>query len=196
MDEDLTGKEWAAQKLSDLGVMLSEEELSRMTLKEMFEYSRAQNISGEKLFEVVSGYQYEDDLPAAGMLTLEEARSLAQEKVPGEIIKLELDDDEYEMKILRDGVKFELEIHAFTGTVTEIKQDDDRDDDDKVQTGTRLTLEEARKIALDRVSGTIVDEDSDDDSYDFEIRFEGKEYEIEIHAYTGEIEEFEVDEED
>ncbi|NCC80015.1 MAG: hypothetical protein EOM07_10495, partial [Clostridia bacterium] len=177
VDEDLTGKEKAARKLSELGVTLSEEVLSRMTLKELFEYSRVQNISQEELFHIVSGYQYEDDLPEMGMLTPEEVRSIALNEVPGEIIKLELDDDEYEVKILSSGIKYELEIHAFTGTVTEIDRDDDTEDDKKEQRGTRLTLEEARKIALGRVNGTIVEEDSDDDSYDFEIRLNGKEYE-------------------
>ena len=196
VDEDLTGKEKAAKKLSELGVTLSEEELSRMTLKELFEYSRVQNISQEELFHIVSGYQYEDDLTETGMLTPDEVRSIALNEVPGEIIKLELDDDEYEVKILSGGIKYELEIHAFTGTVTEIDRDDDTEDDKKEQRGTRITLEEARKIALGRVNGTIVEEDSDDDSYDFEIRLNGKEYEIEIHAYTGAIEEYEVEDQD
>lgn len=33
----------------------------------------------------------------------------------------------------------------------------------------------------------------DDDEYEIEIKFNGKEYEIEIDIYTGKILEFEVD---
>jgi uncharacterized membrane protein YkoI len=77
--------------------------------------------------------------------------------------------------------------------------DDDDDDDDRgtsTPQKSRITVEEARRIALGRVIGTISDEDSDDDSYDFEVHHQGKEYEIEINAYTGIITEFEVDDED
>lgn len=74
---------------------------------------------------------------------------------------------------------------------------DDQDDDDKEDemepARTRLTLEEARRIALGRVNGTIMEEDTDDDSYDFEIRLNGRKYEIEVHAYTGVIEDFDVE---
>ncbi|HBT18455.1 MAG TPA: hypothetical protein DEA52_00195, partial [Clostridiaceae bacterium] len=63
-------------------------------------------------------------------------------------------------------------------------------------TRTRLTMAEARAIALAKVPGTIVDEEEDDDSFDFEIKLHGKEYELEINAYTGVIEEFEVEDDD
>ncbi|MBO1265580.1 PepSY domain-containing protein [Proteiniclasticum sp. SCR006] len=72
-------------------------------------------------------------------------------------------------------------------------QDDDDEEDEMEPARTRLTLEEARRIALGRVNGTIMEEDTDDDSYDFEIRLNGRKYEIEVHAYSGVIEDFDVE---
>jgi uncharacterized membrane protein YkoI len=195
-DDDMTGRERMIRRMSDLGVSLSDEELSRMTLKELFDYSRAADISGESLFRVVSGYMASGNTRGEGMLTEEEARAIALERVPGEIIRLELDDDdEYEVKILLDGVRYELEIDAFTGEVREADQDDD---DFTADTGTNpgISLEEARRIALEKVSGTIIEEERDDDSYDFEIVLDGRKYEIEINAATGAVEKYETDQDD
>lgn len=198
-DDDMTGRERVVQKMSDLGVSLSDEELSQMTLKELFEYSRAADISEESLFRVVSGYTTSGNTVREGMLTAEEARAIALDRVPGEIIRMELDDDdEYEVKILLDGVRYELEIDAFTGAIREVDKDDDGDDDRSEDTvrNSVISMEEARRIALEKVNGTIVKEDRDDDSYDFEIRLDGRKYEIEINAFTGAVEEFEVDDDD
>ncbi len=195
-DDDMTGRERMIRRMSDLGVSLSDEELSRMTLKELFDYSRAADISEESLFRVVSGYMASGNTRGEGMLTEEEARAIALERVPGEIIRLELDDDdEYEVKILLDGVRYELEIDAFTGEVREADQDDD---DFTADTGTNpgISLEEARRIALEKVSGTIIEEERDDDSYDFEIVLDGRKYEIEINAATGAVEKYETDQDD
>jgi len=195
-DDDMTGRERMIRRMSDLGVSLSDEELSRMTLKELFDYSRAADISEESLFRVVSGYMASGNTRGEGMLTEEEARAIALERVPGEIIRLELDDDdEYEVKILLDGVRYELEIDTFTGEVREADQDDD---DFTAETGTNpgISLEEARRIALEKVSGTIIEEERDDDSYDFEIVLDGRKYEIEINAATGAVEKYETDQDD
>ncbi|HCW72835.1 MAG TPA: hypothetical protein DHM90_02515, partial [Clostridiaceae bacterium] len=195
-DDDMTGRERMIRRMSDLGVSLSDEELSRMTLKELFDYSRAADISEESLFRVVSGYMASGNTRGEGMLTEEEARAIALERVPGEIIRMEIDDDdEYEVKILLDGVRYELEIDAFTGEVREADQDDD---DFTAETGTNpgISLEEARRIALEKVSGTIIEEERDDDSYDFEIVLDGRKYEIEINAATGAVEKYETDQDD
>ena len=79
--------------------------------------------------------------------------------------------------------------------IPEMDEDiDDQDEDDEMEPArARLTLEEARRIALGRVNGTIMEEDADDDSYDFEIRLNGRKYEIEVHAYTGVIVDFDVE---
>lgn len=211
-EDDLTGKESAIRKMTELGVSLSEEELSQMTLKELFEYSRAQNISQEELFHIISGYLYDDNSIENGMLSSEEIRAIALLKVPGEIIKIELDDGEYEVKVLSEGKRYELEIDAYTGAVTEIDSKDLDDDDKnnnrdndkkpgkkpakesvKKSDEVRLTMDEARKIALGKANGTVIEEKLDDDEYEFEIHLNGKKYEIEVHADTGVITEYEVE---
>ena len=57
----------------------------------------------------------------------------------------------------------------------------------------RISKDQARKIALDLVNGTIIEFDEDDDEYEIEIIKDGIEYEIEIDAYTGKILELEKD---
>lgn len=196
MDEtsdDTTGRERIIGKMRELGVHLSDEELSQMTLKELFEYSREENISEESLFRVVSGYVTKESTVREGMLTTEQIRSIALEKVPGEIIRMEMDDhDEYEVKILLDGVRYELKIDAFTGEVKELEEEDD-DHKERIRRNSDISLVEAREIALEKVSGTIIKEERDDDSYEFDILLDGKKYEIEINAVTGALKEFKED---
>ncbi len=196
MDEtsdDTTGRERIIGKMRELGVHLSDEELSQMSLKELFAYSREENISEESLFRVVSGYVTKESTVREGMLTTEQIRSIALEKVPGEIIRMEMDDhDEYEVKILLDGVRYELKIDAFTGEVKELEEEDD-DHKERIRRNSDISLVEARKIALEKVSGTIIKEERDDDSYEFDILLDGKKYEIEINAVTGALKEFKED---
>ncbi|SFN98904.1 PepSY domain-containing protein [Proteiniclasticum ruminis] len=199
VEQNLTGREAAVGRLNELGVSLGLAELENMTLKELLEYYRAQDLDQEEIFQVLSSYTYNSDQPKEGMISFEEAKSIALGRYPGELLKMELDDEEYEMKVLYHGVKHEIEIHAFTGAVTEVEVDDDDDDDDRgtnTPQKSRITLEEARQIALGRINGTIVEEERDDDSYDFDIRYDGKKYEIEVHAFTGVVKEVEVDDDD
>ncbi|SFN98928.1 PepSY domain-containing protein [Proteiniclasticum ruminis] len=51
----------------------------------------------------------------------------------------------------------------------------------------RITLQEARRIALERTGGRIVEEDLDEDSYEFEIHTDAEKHELEIDAFTGRI---------
>jgi uncharacterized membrane protein YkoI len=109
-------------------------------------------------------------------------------------VDFELDDDEYEVEIHANGKEYEMTIDAYTGKITEFEVDDQ---DNKsvltTQKKTRITSEQAKKIALGKVYGTIVDFELDDDEYEVEIHANGKEYEMSIDAYTGKITEFEVD---
>lgn len=82
-------------------------------------------------------------------------KKIALEKINGEIIKLELDcygDDgpEYEIEILSDGVKYEIEIDAYTGKIREFERDDDDFDDDdyKNKTTPKLQSQPAKSLTL------------------------------------------------
>lgn len=73
------------------------------------------------------------DIPAGAVLTREQALEIALEKVPGaaasDVTKLELDRDDgiqlYEVKILYNGMEYELEISAADGTVLEFECEED-----------------------------------------------------------------------
>ncbi|WP_313120887.1 PepSY domain-containing protein [Proteiniclasticum ruminis] len=52
---------------------------------------------------------------------------------------------------------------------------------------TRITIQEARRIALGRTGGRIVEEDLDEDSYEFEIHTAAEKHELEIDAFTGRV---------
>jgi uncharacterized membrane protein YkoI len=172
---------------------------------------------------------YEDDkddertVEPKEIITRADAEAIALARVNGEIIKLELDDKsddgkpEYEIHIIADGVKHELEIDAFNGTITEHEMDDDDDDhdnkDDKKTDANSISesvrvdaanqqkqiigVEGAKNIALSMVKGEIksieLEDDDDDLEYKIEIVSEGREYEIELDAYTGKVLEFESD---
>ena len=127
-------------------------------------------------------------------ITSEQAKKIALGKVYGTMVEFELDDDEYEVEIHANGKEYEMTIDAFTGEITEFEVDNQ---DDKPSSTTpkktRITREQAKKIALAKVNGKIVAFELDDDEYEVEIHTNGKEYEMTIDVYTGEITEFEVD---
>ena len=60
-----------------------------------------------------------------------------------------------------------------------------------------ISSDQAKKIALNKVNGKIVEFELDEDDgrliYEIEIKKDGREYNLEIDAYTGKIIEFEID---
>ena len=128
-------------------------------------------------------------------LTLEEAQEIALKEVEGKILKAKEDKDDgvtyYDFTIITDTEKYEIEVDANSGKVLKREKDDDY---------TAVSLEEAQKIAFDRVGGgylikTELDYDDDDGikKYEIEIKNGNKEYELEINADTGEIIKYEED---
>jgi uncharacterized membrane protein YkoI len=55
----------------------------------------------------------------------------------------------------------------------------------------KISDDEAKKIALDLVNGTVIEFEEDDDEFEIEIVKDGIEYEIEIDSYSGKVLEFE-----
>ena len=61
----------------------------------------------------------------------------------------------------------------------------------------RISADKAKSIALELTGGgKIIEFELDDDEYEIEIISNGKEYEIEIDAYTGKVLDFEVEDDD
>lgn len=133
-------------------------------------------------------------------ITREEARQIALAKVNGTIVEMELDDHRYEVEIRADGKEYDLEINIYTGQIekfTESKMVVQKASapakPQVTETRSRITRDEARKIALNRISGTVTELELDDNHYEVEIQANGNEYDITINAYTGKIIEVDVD---
>lgn len=213
-----TSKEIVVERISALNDDLDFEKMADMTLRELIAYAESNNISPQSLFNrvvrtakhngnignKVNVHKDDDDKKGSKTIIGEaKAREIALELVNGEIVEFKLDDyddddydAEYEIKIIANGYKYEIEIDAYTGKVLEFEKDG------KVTTNNRKIIGEARarEIALGLVNGKIVEfelddyEDDDDDAkYEIEIIANGYEYEIEIDAYTGKVLEFEKD---
>ncbi len=163
------------------------------------------------------------------LLSRDEVLAIVFEKVEGatadHITEFELDDKderdaEYEVDLVVNGVKYELEIDARSGRILEFE----RDDDNKKGTSTKapqtteakatkaptstkadlITAEEAMNIVLARVDGATknhfrefeLDWDDGRPEYDGELVYNGVEYEFEIDARNGNILDWDVDRDD
>lgn len=115
------------------------------------------------IFTVLS---HAGELP--GRLTLAEAISIATKKAPGEIIKAELEDGIYELKIKREsGAVEKIYLDAATGKLLE---------------KATVSLDEATSLAIKEVPGEIV-----------KVEFERGRYEIKIRTAGGAIKKVYVD---
>lgn len=221
-----TGAQIAAERLYQIDKNLNLTELGDMTVRELFNYSKANNIPIENLFKIAAENKEKAKVNSSKtIISKEKAGEIALGVINGKILKIELDDlddddgPEYEVEILSENGKYEIEIHAYSGKVKKYEKDDDQDDDDKYNTdkdndkkdynkkapvkqvkkqdNTIITPDQAKKIAMDKVGGgRITDFELDDDEYEIEIKKDGLEYELEIDAYTGKILDFDVDYDD
>lgn len=207
-DANQTGVQLATKRIQEMDERLTAEEIESMTVKELIQYSNKNNIAIESLFRVVAG-NINESTSSGAVISREKAKEIALEQVNGEIIKIELDDlhddddPEYEIKILADGVIYEIEIDAYTGRVVKFERDDDDDSEPGRKNNNLITEEEASRIALELADGEIVklkldddDDDDDDPEYEIKVNKDGVIYEIKIDARTGEVEEFEIDDDD
>ena len=223
-----TGKDLVAKRISELDDGLDYAQLSKLTLRELVEFSEARNIAPEKLFAKILGTKDAHNKVYSEFIGEAKAREIALGLINGEIVKIKLDDvydddddnPEYEIEIVANGHKYEIEIDAYTGKVLEFEKDDDRaekkDNQPSVSANTvknagnnnsasvnkKQVIGEARakEIALSHANGKIVEFELDEDDgrlvYEIEIIGNGYEYEIELDAYTGEVLEFEKDRDD
>jgi uncharacterized membrane protein YkoI len=128
----------------------------------------------------------------------------------GKIIDFDVDKDddkaEYSFEIIFDSKIHEIEINGFTGEIMEYEVDDEEiDDADEKENQESSKKMIGRKAAEDKAFDVIggqgkiidfeVDKDDDKAEYSFEIIFDGKIHEIEINGFTGEVMEYEVDDE-
>jgi uncharacterized membrane protein YkoI len=137
----------------------------------------------------------------------EEAKKIALTQVKGTVIEAKLDDDDnrllYEIEIkTSDNQKVEVKVDATNGEVLKMEQYDrydDNDDDNKLQNvSPKISLEEAKKIALAEIKGTVTEAELDDDDnrllYEIEILTSNhREAEVKVDATTGKVLKAEID---
>ncbi|MER1999387.1 MAG: PepSY domain-containing protein [Lysinibacillus sp.] len=147
---------------------------------------------------------------AEAQITAAEAKKLALQEFDGKIVEFDFDHDDriphYEFDIKNGSEKAEVEVEADSGKViiTEVESVeklDDKVNNTSTDTNTpenQISKAEAIKIANTVATGTVVkvELDADDSrlSYDIELRDGNIEYDVEIDAHTGQVIEFERDE--
>jgi len=149
-------------------------------------------------------------------LTEQEAVQKAEERYPGKVKEIELDDKGnhhvYEIELYGSKGEYEIKMDANTGEILKVEQEkkeanhnnqqrDDGQDDQGVKNQPApeksankqkpISTEQAKKIALNKFNGKIEEVELDKDDgrlkYEIEIKNGNREAEIEIDAYTGEI---------
>ena len=143
--------------------------------------------------------------PEASAITLDQARAIALDHAgisegDATFVKEQTGTSSYEIEFYSGSNEYDYEIDKATGAILNV----DRDAEDYTppqQNG--LTLDEARTLALSRVSGATerhieIERDEDDGHiiYEGEIHYGNAEYEFEIDAASGTILEWTVDYED
>lgn len=128
----------------------------------------------------------------------ETAMKAALAKHPGEVLTVEAEISEgkpqYEFDIKdKDGKEWEVEVDAKSGKVIEEEQEVANADDPAFKAKAKITQEDAKKAALAKFAGEIVDsefsiESDGSASYEFDIKTkDGKEMEVEVDAATGKL---------
>ena len=147
-------------------------------------------------------------------ISFERARQTVLERFPGEILESELERETgrlvYKFEIRdRDRKIQEVAIDAQTGEIVGVEQGDDDEDDEldspkmqsKLAKEAGISPEQARRTALARVPGTVIESELDMENgkvvYEFEIRDkDGKSFDVLVDAKTGEIVAVENDDEE
>lgn len=129
------------------------------------------------------------------------AKEIAAKTGKGEVVSFSLDTDDgrahYEVEMKDGEMEYDFDIDAVTGDVSdyEEEQDEDRDSSEvtmaTVNGQKMLTKEQAVALLKDRVTGNLTKFELDENQYEIEFRDGAIEYDIEMNPYTGDIIEFE-----
>lgn len=128
---------------------------------------------------------------------METCLQAALAKMPGDVVKLELKNERgtptYEFEIAGKDRTMEFECDANTGKITEEEQEVDSPENPAFKAKVKISLEQAKDIALKKHPGKVVEteyeiESNGHASYEFDIeKADGSEAKLEVDATTGEI---------
>lgn len=131
------------------------------------------------------------------MLTEEEATNIINKEIPGgQIVKIEKDFNDtvpnYDFKILKDNIEYELEVNAYDGSIHEIKKETVTPRSNPIDESKLIGEDKAKEIAQAQVpEGEIIGFKYEGDeaipNYDISMRDAKYEYNFEIDALTGKI---------
>ncbi|MBA9025966.1 PepSY domain-containing protein [Peribacillus huizhouensis] len=163
-----------------------------------------------KVLEVEKDDRDNADIDEEGIRTLqnesptiseESAKETALQSVKGTVTKTELGNDHnrlvYEFELMTDsGNKAEVKVDATTGKVIKVEIDGDIGALQNVSSS--ISVEDAKKTALQRVKGTVTKTELDGDDqrivYEFTIITDnGREVEVKVDATSGQVLKVEFD---
>ena len=161
------------------------------------------NKSGNVSAEIQNQTEKQDPLRNTSIISEEEARSIAltdaqveAEAVTNIRIKLTVDDGRqvYDVEFYVTNQEYDYEIDAVTGEITEKDMEIENDFGSQATSDASVSIEEAKKIALDKVPGATekdihigLDYEDGKSVYEGTIFYEQIEYEFEIDAQNGKI---------
>lgn len=140
-------------------------------------------------------------------ISVEKAKEIALEAAKGGQVRSvhlgeEYGQKEYGIEITNQGIEYEIDLDATTGKVLRMDQDlqdtdADEGNDELQNVSPKISLEEAKKLALTKVKGTVVEVNVDHDYqlvYEVEINTNDyREAEVKVDALTGDILTVEMD---
>lgn len=168
------------------------------------EYDLTYRASDSKLisygWEIHSWYVSQGDGICGNTISRSKCKKLAKKQVSGgkilSMVKKHSDGIEiYKVKMNKGNKKYELEFHACTGKLLEY----DWELTSKSKNSNKyIGAEKAKLIAIEKVGGGVVTKvefDNDDGVpvYEVEIIKDNYEYDVEVHAKTGEILDIDMD---
>jgi len=138
---------------------------------------------------------------ASGLIAESKAVMIAQNAVPGTLGEVELKKKKsdpnyifYEVELLDGDIEYEVWVHAVTGTVLSVKQEqsDALSQEDLSKITNRISEEQAKSIALKAVpDGVIVsvetEQENDKALYDIEVDYNGRIASVEIDMVSGAV---------
>lgn len=131
----------------------------------------------------------------SGLLSVEEISEIANQDYPGKVVDIDLESDDgvkkYDLDIIGEDYKYEVEYHAETGEFIKEDEKESLNSSNQKAESNLLSAEEISERANQDYPGTVtdVDLDSDDGVYKYDIDITGSEfeYELEYNAETGEF---------
>ena len=159
--------------------------------------------SGNVSAEIQNQTEKQDPLRNTSIISEEEARSIAltdaqveAEAVTNIRIKFTVDDGRqvYDVEFYVTNQEYDYEIDAVTGEITEKDMEIENDFGSQATSDASVSIEEAKKIALDKVPGATekdihigLDYEDGKSVYEGTIFYKQIEYEFEIDAQNGKI---------